>query len=141
MTNNRTVKNNSLNYNIIQQDKREKEMTVKEFYEAIEGNYNEAKDRMMNEGLILKFSLKFAEDKSFGDLKSALGRNDIGEAFRAIHTLKGVSGNMAYTKLYNACCDLTENLRPLTEPVNEELLKRVEEAYGQVMDNIVKLDR
>lgn len=51
-------------------------MTVKEFYEAIEGNYNEAKDRMMNEGLILKFSLKFAEDKSFGDLRSALGRND-----------------------------------------------------------------
>lgn len=68
MTNNRTVKNNSLNYNIIQQDKREKKMTVKEFYKAIEGNYNEAKDRMMNEGLILKFSLKFAEDKSFGDL-------------------------------------------------------------------------
>lgn len=28
MTNNRTVKNNSLNYNIIQQDKREKEMTI-----------------------------------------------------------------------------------------------------------------
>ena len=70
------VKNNSLNYNIIQQYKREKKMTVKEFYEAIECNYNEAKDRMMNEGLILKFSLKFAEDKSFGDLKSALGRND-----------------------------------------------------------------
>lgn len=76
MKNNRTVKNNSLNYNIIQQDKREKEMTVKEFYKAIEGNYNEAKDRMMNEGLILKFLFKFAEDKSFGDLKSALGRND-----------------------------------------------------------------
>lgn len=116
-------------------------MTVKEFYEAIEGNYNEARDRMMNEGLILKFSLKFANDKSFEDLKSALERKDMGEAFRAIHTLKGVSGNMAYTKLYKACCDLTENLRPLTEPVNEELLKKVEEAYGQVMDNIAKLDR
>lgn len=76
MKNNRTVKNNSLNYNFIQQDKREKKMTVKEFYKAIEGNYNEAKDRMMNEGLILKFSLKFEEDKSFGDLKSALGHND-----------------------------------------------------------------
>lgn len=49
MKNNRTVKNNSLNYNFIQQDKREKKMTVKEFYKAIEGNYNEAKDRMMNE--------------------------------------------------------------------------------------------
>ncbi len=47
MTNNRTVKNNSLNYNIIQQYKGEKEMTVKEFYETIEGNYNEAKDVMI----------------------------------------------------------------------------------------------
>lgn len=47
---------------------------------------------------------------------------------------------MAYTKLYNACCDLTENLRPLTEPVNEELFKRVEEAYSRVIDNIAKLE-
>lgn len=95
---------------------------------------------MMNEGLILKFSLKFAEDKSFGDLKRTLGCDDIGEAFRAIHTLKGVSGNLAYTKLYKTSCDLTENLRPLTEPVNEELFKRVEEAYSQVIDNIAKLE-
>lgn len=46
MTNNRTVKNNSLNYNIIQQDKREKEMTVKEFFKRVEEAYSQVIDNI-----------------------------------------------------------------------------------------------
>ena len=46
MTNNRTVKNNSLNYNIFQQDKREKEMTVKEFFKRVEEAYSQVIDNI-----------------------------------------------------------------------------------------------
>lgn len=46
MTNNRTVKNNSLNYNIIQQYKGEKEMTVKEFFKRVEEAYSQVIDNI-----------------------------------------------------------------------------------------------
>ena len=86
-------------------------MTVKEFYAAIGGNYNDALQRLMNDALIYRFLMKFPADKSFEQLKTALDDQDVEAAFSAAHTLKGVTLNLAFDRLAKASVVLTDALR------------------------------
>ena len=86
-------------------------MTVKEFYAAIGGNYNDALQRLMNDALIHRFLMKFPADKSFEQLKTALDNQDVEAAFSAAHTLKGVALNLAFDRLAKASVVLTDALR------------------------------
>ena len=47
-------------------------MDLKEMYDEIGGNYNEAKSRLMNDALIEKFALKYEADGTFEELKQAV---------------------------------------------------------------------
>ncbi len=87
-------------------------MTVKEFYAEIGGNYNDVLQRLMNDSLVYKFIMKFPADKSFDMLKTALNNKDAETAFSAVHTLKGVSLNLAFDRLSKASVVLTDALRP-----------------------------
>lgn len=53
----------------------------------------------------------FLEDPSFPALDGAMARRDYAAAFDAAHALKGVSGNLGLTPLFNAVCALVEPLR------------------------------
>lgn len=64
-----------------------------------------------NEAIYLKFLLKFKNDPNFADLKTSLEQEDFEEAFKAAHTLKGVSVNLGLTPLYEAASAITELLR------------------------------
>lgn len=64
-----------------------------------------------NEAIYLKFLLKFKNDPNFDDLKKSLEQGDFEEAFKAAHTLKGVSVNLGLTSLYEAASAMTELLR------------------------------
>ena len=86
-------------------------MTVKEFYAAIGGNYNDALQRLMNDALVYRFLMKFPADKSFEQLKTALDNQDVEAAFSAAHTLKGVTLNLAFDRLAKASVVLTDALR------------------------------
>ncbi len=87
-------------------------MTVKDFYAEIGGNYNDALQRLMNDSLVYRFIMKFPADKSFDTLKTALRNKDFEAAFSAVHTLKGVSLNLAFDRLSEAALILTDALRP-----------------------------
>ena len=65
---------------------------------------------MDNEALMLKFLLRFPEDKNFPLLKQAMDSGDAAQAFEAAHTLKGVAGNLAMTELFQQVSLLTDNL-------------------------------
>ena len=87
-------------------------MTVKECYQEMGADYEEAVGRLMSERLVTKFALKFLNEPSFEALRSALAAENWEEAFRAAHTLKGVCLNLAFARLSRSVEAITEPLRP-----------------------------
>ncbi|MDO4483108.1 MAG: Hpt domain-containing protein [Clostridia bacterium] len=111
-------------------------MTVPELYVALNGNYDEAKSRLMNDRLIDKFVLKFLADPTMQTLHDAVASGDIEESFRAAHTMKGVAGNLAFTMLADAAHQLTEQLRPRTDKADDALYAAVVRAYESTISAI-----
>lgn len=77
---------------------------------------------------------KFCEDDYYEQLKSALKQEECQEAFRYAHTLKGISGNLSMTRLYNAIAPLVEELRKGNLANAQALFPEVEAAYEVLMD-------
>lgn len=105
-------------------------MTLKECYEAMGSDYDGVLSRLRSEKLIQKFTLRFLDDKSYQDLRQALDAGNGEDAFRGAHTLKGVSQNLGFTKLYETSAALTESLRSRVLPADEALVQDVEDAYN-----------
>ena len=76
------------------------------------GNFAEVSGRLPSAKLIERFALRFLDDPSYADLCKAMEAGNREEAFRAAHTLKGVSANLSFTQLLNSAHALTELLRP-----------------------------
>ena len=110
-------------------------MTVKECYEIMKGDYDDVLSRLRSDDRIKKFLLKVVSDPSFTQLCNALEKRDMEEAFRAAHTLKGVSKNMSLTNLAYSASNLTEALRGRTEYDDdiEPLFKKLKKDYALTM--------
>ena len=75
-------------------------------------DWDEILDRFMgNENLIAKFMFKFLNDQSMNDLTKYLAEGNVSEAFKAVHTLKGVGANLGLKGFLTPVCELTEILR------------------------------
>ena len=111
-------------------------MTIQECYAALEGNFQEVLGRLYSEALVKKFAGKFLADQSFQQLKSSLEEGNYDEAFRAAHTLKGVTQNLAFTKLYLSSHEITEALRTKNYDQALQLLVKVEADYNQTASAI-----
>lgn len=89
---------------------------------------------MNNDALFLKFILKFKDDQNYAILKKHLDEKNYEEAFKAAHTLKGVSANLGLNPIYERASAVTELLRGKeasevdVEKVEEEK-NALEEAY------------
>ena len=64
-----------------------------------------------NEEFYLKMVTMVLGDASFDQLKAALEAGDLDTAFERAHALKGVTGNVSLTSLYDPICAITEELR------------------------------
>lgn len=53
----------------------------------------------------------FESDENFAQLDQSMQVKNYEDAFSAVHTLKGVAGNLSLTPLYQSLCMLTEKLR------------------------------
>ena len=102
-------------------------MTIQECYAALEGDYQEVLGRLYSDALVQKFVLKFLSDQSFQLLESSLKE----ENYRAAHTLKGVSQNLSFTKLYHSSHEITEALRTKNYDQAHQLLATVAADYAQ----------
>ena len=111
-------------------------MTIKELYESIGADYEDALHRLMNDRLVTKFSLKFLDDQSFASLCAAMEAEDWETAFRAAHTLKGVAQNLAFTELGKPSAALTEALRGYEKPEDPALLEQVKSDYERTAAGI-----
>lgn len=55
---------------------------------------------MNNEMLMIKFLRKFVDDENMNKLRTLIAAKHYNEVLPVAHTLKGVSGNLGFVKLY-----------------------------------------
>lgn len=75
-------------------------ISMREAYEKIGANYDDACARLMGDEMLARFALKFLDDESMDKLEAAMAAGDAESAFMAAHTLKGVSQNLGFDNLY-----------------------------------------
>lgn len=56
-------------------------ISMREAYEKIGANYDDACARLMGEGMLARFALKFLDDESMDKLEAAMAAGDAKEAF------------------------------------------------------------
>lgn len=115
-------------------------MTLKECYTEIGGDYADVMERIPSEKFVYKFLQRFMDDPSYASLCEAMERQDVEEAFRAVHTLKGVCQNLGITQLYESSCVLTELLRTGSLYGTNLAMCHVAEDYEVTVQAIRKLN-
>lgn len=94
---------------------------------------------MGNEALMLKFLLRFPQDTGFSQLKTALEEGNVKEAFEAAHTLKGVTGNLSLSGLFQPLSTLVEDLRQGNLAAANSRIKDLEVQYQETVRILLEL--
>lgn len=105
-------------------------MNLEQCYEMFGGNYQEVKRRLMKDERIERFLRLFPADGSFELLEKAVAEEDWANAFRAAHTLKGLTMNLSIDRLSQSAVTVTELLRngPPAEDITP-MLSQLREDY------------
>lgn len=114
-------------------------MTVKECYEIMGADYDDVMNRLRTDERVLKFLGKVADDKSMELLTASVESKNAEDAFRAAHTIKGISMNLSLRRLGASAEALTEALRGKTDfdPAQiAPLYAKLKEDYDQTIENI-----
>lgn len=111
-------------------------MTLEECYQKLGGDYADVAGRLPSEQFIRKFVFKFLDDKSFDLLCSSLEQENVEDAFRAAHTIKGMCQNLGFSKLLGSVSVLTEALRGKNLAEGRRLFGAVEEDYALTVRSI-----
>ena len=94
-------------------------MTIQECYCELGGDFAQVEKRLPSVSMVKRFITKFLDDGSFSQLCEAMEDGRREEAFRAAHTLKGVSANLGFDRLQASADKLTELLRPEGDTIPE----------------------
>ena len=108
-------------------------MTVLERYARLGEDGADVVRRFGSEAAAEHFMHRFTEDGSMAELRDAVQNGDADTAFRAAHTLKGISLNMGFVRLHRASDALTEALRGGSLAQVPDLLAELEREYARVM--------
>ena len=102
-------------------------MTLTEFYAAVGGSYEDASARLQNDAFIGRFLRMLPRDDNMARLTAAVDSGSAEEAFRAVHTLKGIALNLSLVRLAEACAEalrgsavMPANVRALHDAVARE---------------------
>ncbi|RHP30048.1 Hpt domain-containing protein [Lachnotalea sp. AF33-28] len=93
-----------------------------------------------NRGLMERFIRKFPQDKTFEQLRSAVEEKNSEMMLVESHTLKGISANLGFNALYEACSRMVSHLRG--EEVEAALndYEDLEREYQKITEWLSKLD-
>ena len=113
-------------------------MPLAEFFPSIGSSAQPVLRRLGGEERVRRYLLRFAEDPTYAALIAAAERGDGEGAFRAAHTLKGLSATLGLDTLYTAASALTEQLRGGGTP-DPDLLAEVSKAYNEIVGMLKNL--
>ena len=115
-------------------------MTITEFYDYVGGDYEDVRSRFMKDDRIAKFLRMLPGDDSMDNLTAAMTAGSVENAFRAVHTMKGIALNLGLKSLAGACSTMTEAIRGKSEMCSPELYEAVKKEYLRVRDGLDRLD-
>ena len=102
-------------------------------------DYNGAVARFVgSEEIYEQFLYRFTEDKSLIQLEEFLAKGDLITAFKRAHTLKGLSGNYGFNKMYEATIPVVEILREGSTEGIEEPLEELKQINNHICGIINK---
>ena len=89
---------------------------------------------MGNEALYLRLVASIPSETNFDKLSKGIEEHDLDMAFDAAHALKGVTGNLSLTPLYEPIVRITELLRNRTDTDYTELLTEISDKKDKLKD-------
>lgn len=113
-------------------------MNVKEFYNAVHGDYQYALSIMMSDSLIERMINKFMDNNAYQDLIKAYEQKDYASLFPLAHTFKGVTGNLALTELFEISSIITEATRNGAAPNLDKEIETLKERYQRLENSYQK---
>ncbi len=95
-----------------------------------------------NMGLYKKLLIKFRDDysNSFNEIKAALNNDNLEEAERFAHTVKGVAGNIGINKLQKIAGDLEAVIRKQETDRYDIMLKKYSKELSKVLTTLKDLE-
>lgn len=115
-------------------------MSLEAFYEETGSDLAGVRSRLLTDERIMKFVNIFFQDPTFENLSTAMAEGNDEEAFRAAHTMKGISRDLGFSIIFEPACALADALRPneAGEPADPAsapgLYAQLADAYAKVSD-------
>lgn len=108
-------------------------MEIKTLYETIGSDYCTVLERFCgHDNMLAEFAVDFLNDTTVKNLAEAIRTLNYQDIERQAHALKGVSGNLGFERLYQACGELVFCVRCDRLDEVPEKYQKVEEAYTTV---------
>lgn len=115
------------------------EQTKKEQLEALGINVDSALTRFMGlETLLIKSLTLFASDTTIETLKTAMQNNDAQSAYNAVHTIKGICGNLSMDALFLQAAKLCELLSAQDTETAKAKVPEFIQNYEAMLEGIKK---
>ncbi len=116
-------------------------MTLKELYEIIGGDYDQALRVLRVEKLMDKHIRKLTKGSVVEQLIAAGEAMDPAQMFDAAHASKGMCGNLGLKKLSDLASDIAEEFRPgnprtMTDDQVKEKLDEIKALYRRAVEGV-----
>lgn len=116
-------------------------MTLKELYEIIGGDYDQALRVLRVEKLMDKHIRKLTKGSVVEQLIAAGEAMDPAQMFDAAHASKGMCGNLGLKKLSDLASDIAEEFRPgnprtMTDDQVKEKLDEINALYRRAVEGV-----
>lgn len=113
---------------------------TKEVLEKAGINTDDAMERFMgNEAMYEKYLARFVGDKTYEDLIEAVGKKDWQKAFETTHTLKGTTGTLSITGLFDLFSKQTEFFRGGDYESGVAMMDEIKAEYNKAVDAITSV--
>ena len=116
-------------------------MTLRELYDGIQGDYDQALRVLRVDKLIDKHIRKLEGGGAVQNLIDAGERFDTAQMFEYAHAVKGVCGNLGLVKLAEVASEITEEFRPekprfMSDEEVRQKIGELKELYQRTIDGI-----